>query len=524
MAEEFSSIWVFHLRGNQRTSGEQSRKEGGKIFGSGSRAPIAISLLVKNPEANQHGRIQFHDIGDYLSREEKLQKISAYGSVESIAASDGWVQIMPDAHGDWLTQRDEGFQQFIPLGDKLHSRGIFDVYSRGVMTSKDAWLYNSSEDVLIQNAQKLISTYGRELERYRLASVGLAKGTLPDIEQFFEVDPSKISWDGELKVVCARGRPLNFQASEVVQGLYRPFTKQWYYGEADINLRLYQMPRIFPDAMTKNRVISVAGVGARSFSVLMADKVPCLDSIEKGQCFPLYVFEEVGAEGQSQHGASFLEDGALEPRRRRTALTDKGLAHFEAAYPGEGIGKEDVFYYVYGLLHSPGYRERYADNLVKELPRIPCVKTAADFWAFSQAGRDLAELHLNYETVAMYPAKIDGGGKKLTDADYRVEKMRHGKKGKDKDLSTVHYNSRITVSGIPVQAYDYVVNGKPAIDWVIERQCVKTDKASGIVNDANDWAIETMQNPKYPLELLLRMVTVSLETMNIVHALPKLDI
>ena len=192
--------------------------------------------------------------------------------------------------------------------------------------------------------------------------------------------------------------------------------------------------------------------------------------------------------------------------------------------PGEKISKEDVFYYVYGLLHSPYYRERYADNLGKELPRIPCVKTAADFWAFSQAGRDLAELHLNYESVAMYPANIDTGGKTLTDADYRVEKMRHGKKGKDKDLSTVHYNNRISVSGIPVQAYDYVVNGKPAIEWVMERQCVKTDKASGIVNDANDWAIETMQNPKYPLELLLRVVTVSLETMNIVHALPSMNI
>ena len=207
---------------------------------------------------------------------------------------------------------------------------------------------------------------------------------------------------------------------------------------------------------------------------------------------------------------------------RRDGVTDEGVAHFRVAFPSEKISKQDVFYYVYGLLHSIDYRERYADNLAKELPRIPCVKAAADFRAFSQAGRDLAELHLNYETVAMYPAKIDDGGKKLTDADYRVEKMRHGKTGKDKDLSTVHYNSRITVSGIPPQAYHYVVNGKPAIDWVMERQCVKTDKASGIVNDANDWAVETMKNPRYPLELLLRVVTVSLETMNIVNALPKL--
>ena len=182
--------------------------------------------------------------------------------------------------------------------------------------------------------------------------------------------------------------------------------------------------------------------------------------------------------------------GQNENKQDATALTDEGLAHFQAAYPGEAISKEDVFYYVYGLLHSPDYRERYADNLSKELPRIPCVKTAADFWAFSQAGRKLADLHLNYETVEPYPVTINTGGKTLTDADYRVEKMKYGKKGKDKDLTTLHYNNKITLTGIPLEAYEYVVNGKPALDWVVERQCVKTDKDSGIVNDANDWAMK----------------------------------
>ena len=173
-------------------------------------------------------------------------------------------------------------------------------------------------------------------------------------------------------------------------------------------------------------------------------------------------------------------------------------------------------------MHSPDYRKRYAENLSKELPRIPLVKTASDFWTFSQAGRDLAELHLNYETVPMYAgARVVGGS---SDADYRVEKMKYGKRGKDKDLTTLIYNARITVTGIPLEAYDYVVNGKPALDWVVERQCVKTDKDSGIVNDANDWAVETMHNPRYPLELFLRVITVSLETMRIVRALPSLDI
>ena len=215
---------------------------------------------------------------------------------------------------------------------------------------------------------------------------------------------------------------------------------------------------------------------------------------------------------------------ALSQRTRRQALTDAGLTHFQAAYLSETLGKEDVFYYVYGLLHSPDYRERYADNLSKELPRIPCVKSATDFWAFSQAGRKLADLHLNYETVEPFPATISTGGKTVTDVDYRVEKMKYGKSGKDKDLTTLHYNAKITLTGIPLEAYEYVVNGKPALDWVVERQCVKTDKDSGIVNDANLWATETMNNARYPLELFQRVITVSLETMKIVKALPALEI
>jgi len=213
---------------------------------------------------------------------------------------------------------------------------------------------------------------------------------------------------------------------------------------------------------------------------------------------------------------------------RRDGITDEGLAHFQFAYPdgaGQTITKEDLFYYIYGILHSPDYRERYADNLSKELPRIPRVKTFANFQAFSQAGRDLGELHVHYENVPMYEGvTVDTGGKVLTDAQYRVEKMKYGKRGKDKDLSTLHYNSHITVTGIPLEAYEYVVNGKPALDWVVERQAVRVDKASGIVNDANNWAIETMNNPKYPLELFLRVITVSLGTVRIVKSLPRLDI
>ena len=214
---------------------------------------------------------------------------------------------------------------------------------------------------------------------------------------------------------------------------------------------------------------------------------------------------------------------------RRDAITDAGLDHFRSVYPGEEISKEDLFYYVYGILHSPDYRERYIDNLNKELPRIPRVRASKDFWAFSQAGRALGRLHVNYEAVEKYPLAIDAKGN-LTDADYRVEKMKFARMkdpetGKSvNDRSTVIYNNKITMSGIPEAAWDYIVNGKAALDWVMERQAVRVDKASGIVNDANDWATETMGNPKYPLELFQRVITVSLETQKIVNALPALDI
>ncbi len=207
---------------------------------------------------------------------------------------------------------------------------------------------------------------------------------------------------------------------------------------------------------------------------------------------------------------------------RKDAITDEGLRHFQDAYPGQSISKEDLFYYVYGLLHSPDYRERYADTLRKELPRIPRVKTYEAFKAFSDAGRRLGEMHVHFDTQPIYEGiKVDAGNTRPSSEDYRVTQMKYGK-GKDKTV--LHYNDRITVTGIPLEAYEYVVNGKPALDWVVERQCVKTDKASGIVNDANDWAIETMNNPRYPLELFLRVITVSLETMKIVKSLPALDI
>jgi predicted helicase len=529
LAEEFSNIYVFHLRGNQRTQGELSRKEGGKIFGSGSRAPIAISLLVKNPDAKQYGQIYWHDIGDYLSREEKLEKISSFASIGGITEFNGWQSITPDQHGDWISQRDMSFNAHIAMGDK--SSGveieIFSTYSIGVLSNRDPWVYNSSKKLLEEIVNGTVAAYREELSR----CTGLP---VEEVEKRINRQDPRVKWSSDVIKKLAKGVDYSFDPSVLRVWQYRPFSKYWHYSSKMWNWSHHLMPRFFPTPSTENIVICVHGVGvSKEFSALASNILPEKQLLANGQCFPLYLYEsteesdKIDVEGTGDLFAAKASKPAAGKGgyTRRDAITDSGLKHFQDAYAGETISKEDLFYYVYGLLHSPDYRERYADNLSKELPRIPAVKTAKDFWHFSQAGRDLAELHLHYETVKPYPVKMAVAGKTaLTDDDYRVEKMKYGKNGKEKDLSTLIYNHRITLTGIPLEAYDYVVNGKPALDWVVERQCVKTDKDSGIVNDANDWATETVGNAKYPLELFQRVITVSLETMKIVNGLPKLDI
>lgn len=516
LAEEFSSIYVFHLRGNQRTSGELSRKEGGKIFGSGSRAPIAISLLIKNPQASKHGQIYFHDIGDYLSREEKLERIATFGSIDGI---EHWQSVTPDAHGDWLSQRDGSFNKFIVMGEKKgKSVVLFSNYSRGLETGRDAWVYNASNDRVLSNIQRMIGFYNAELLRFNNAYPKLNKKEREAIVvDFIDTDSTKVSWTRGLRSDLANNKNIQFRPEGTVVSLYRPFTKQYAYYDRSMNAYVNQMPRIFPRANAENFVIQFnASYSGNGTPAIISNVLPDLHCNGDSQCFPLYLYDELAQESEETDlFTEALPDSA--GLRRRDSITDEGLAHFQKAYPGEKIIKEDLFYYIYGILHSEDYRERYADNLSKELPRIPRVKTTTDFWAFSKAGRALADLHLNYETVPMYPATVVSSAQ--TDEDYRVQKMKYGAK---KDLTTLHYNNKITVKDIPLEAYEYVINGKPALDWVVERQCVKTDKASGIVNDANDWAIETMNNPKYPLELFLRVITVSLETMRIVRALPNL--
>jgi predicted helicase len=513
LVEDFANIHVFHLRGNQRTSGERSRREGGKIFGSGSRTPVAITLLVKNPNAAAHGQIRFHDIGDYLTREEKLERIARFGSIGGIECAGGWQTIIPDEHSDWLGKRNKSFEKFPPLGAKREVADftIFENYSAGVKTNRDPWAFGSSDDAVSKNMTRMIKFYQESLDA----------PDRPDIN-----DETKISWSWVLRERFQKGKSAAFRPDAIVQSLYRPFSPQWLYYDGFFNENRYLMTKIWPTGKERGRAIYITGPSAPSFSALLVEAVPCLDVMAKGQCFPRYLYEEAVQPREGELALGGAAEGGLV---KRDAITDAGLAHFQAAYPGEAITKDDLFYYVYGLLHSPEYRERFADNLSKQLPRIPAVKQATDFWAFVDAGRRLGDLHCDYESVDPFPVTIAQGALELAhipdpEKFYRVEKMKFGGKRPQQDKSTVIYNSNITMTGIPLEAYDYVVNGKPALEWVMERQCVKVDKASGIVNDANRYAIETVGDPAYPLKLFQRVITVSLETMKIVRSLPKLEI
>lgn len=514
LTNEFSSLYFFHLRGNQRTSGEKSRQEGGKIFGSGSRAPIVIAILVKNPVAKQHGQIYFHDIGDYLTREEKLEIISNFESIEGIAKLNGWQSIKPDSYNDWLNQRDDSFYDFIQIGNKKdkNNLSLFEVYATGLQPRGDAWFYNYSKSSLITNIEKSIVFFNSEVDRYNKEYV---TGNLKD---FVNVDPLKFAWYGESYKEVSRNKYYDINHGVVKVASYRPYSKLWVYYNESMMHRVSKLPEVFPAIDSENLVICLTLSGTKGFSVLMSDVIPDLHYIGDVQCFPLYVYDSDSSLKNDGFGSS------NDKFYRKYSITSEGMNYFKDKLSLPSITELDVFYYVYGLLHSEEYRSKYADNLTKELPRIPCVKKPEDFWIFSQAGRDLSELHLNYESVEPYKATIDTGSlnySQLGKEDFYVEKMKFAKKG---EKNTVIYNNKIRIKNIPVEAFDYIVNGKSALEWVMDRQGLSVHKDSRIKNDANEWAIEKMGNARYPLELFLRVITVSLQTQNIVNSLPKLDI
>lgn len=525
LADEYSDLFVFHLRGDIRKNmlSKGAAREGQNIFSSGSMTGISIAVLVKNPNAISHGKIYFHDIGPDLSTKNKLNIIRNFGSIDGIARASGWDEIFPDAKNDWLDQIDQSFEKHIQMGGKGRDGGaksVFENYSVGLMSGRDAWVVNSSRSTLSEKVTDSIAFFNSEVDRLH----GLSEA---EIEKHLNYDPRKVSWTRDLKKNVTRGKKLAASNGAFFQTAYRPFSNSWTYFSREFNEIIGQFSKILPEVNSLNRFILVSGVGSRAgFSTLMSERIVSRDTIEKCQCFPLYLY----GEEQPEEGL-FATEGAQAGLTRRDAITNAGLAHFQAAYRGAAISKEDLFYYIYGLLHSPEYRTRFANNLAKQLPRIPAVKRYADFTAFAEAGRKLGHLHVNFETVAPYMVTFKEGNHALipeAEANpqkfYRVTKMKFGGKGKEKDRSTVIYNDNITMQNIPLAAYDYVVNGKPALEWVMERQVVKIDRDSGIINDANDYANETVGDPRYPLEMFQRVITVSLETMKIVGGLPELEI
>ncbi|WP_208431758.1 DEAD/DEAH box helicase [Bartonella schoenbuchensis] len=540
--EEFSSIYVLNLRGDIRKNmlSKGRAQEGQNIFGSGSMTGIAISILIKNPAAQEHGKIHYYDIGDNLTRKEKLSELQRFGSIGGMEREHGWQVITPDKHGDWLNKRNSDFEKFLVLGNKKDKKNnnlkLFETFSCGPKTNRDAWAYNASYEALVKNMSNMIAFYNNEVERFNATYPHSdRKARANAINNFINTDVRKISWSHSLKQQFTRGNIFAFEENCLTQSLYRPFTRQWFYYNRAFNESVYQMPHIFPiKEAVENMVIQVTGIGVRGdFSVLMIKDLPDHGVMDASQCFPRYVYENAASldnkdEEQIHLFANCTEEAKAADLQQRDAITDEGLAYFKEAYPGETITKDDLFFYVYGILHSEDYRTRYAHNLSKQLPRIPTVKKVEDFWAFVEAGRKLGDLHTNYEEVEPYPVTYKQGDPSTWVIDdkvsfYRVEKMKFAGKPGAIDKSTVIYNAQITMQNIPLEAYDYIVSDRPALEWVMERQIVKIDKASGIVNDANRYAVETVGNPAYPLELFQRVITVSLETMKIVRNLPKLE-
>ncbi|HUD06953.1 MAG TPA: type ISP restriction/modification enzyme [Candidatus Saccharimonadales bacterium] len=504
LENEFSSIHVFNLRGNARTSGELRRKEAGNVFKDGSRTPISITVLVRNPNVvAEKASIYYHDIGDYLNRERKLEIIKEY---KSILNPDFSLQkLEPNEHGDWLNQRNSLFSSFIPLKPEkgiINTISVFDHSSLGLLTARDSWTYNFSTKSLVNNVSVLLDFYNQQ--RVYLNT----KHPNADPKNFIDYDSKKISWTHNLINDLKRNIEISFNKESIVAGLYRPFVKQHVYFSRSLNERVYQTPKYFPSPDVENLVIIISGVAAsKEFSVLISDLLPNYHALDTDQIFPLYYYEE-NEEDKLNLFPNQKDTGFI----KREGISDS-IHKLATVKYGNNVAKEDIFYYVYGLLHSPDYRKMFVNDLKKMLPRLPLVESASDFWAFSNAGRKAANLHINYEKVSGYEAvKVSG----IQEKNFRVKKMRFATKSKD----TIIFNNNIKVENIPEKAYEYIINGKSAIECILERYQLTINKDSGIVNDPNEWANE-VGNPRYILDLLLSIINVSIQTVDIVNSLPR---
>ncbi|MCB1253260.1 MAG: DEAD/DEAH box helicase [Austwickia sp.] len=505
-ASEFSHVWVYNLRGNQRTAGETSRREGGKVFGSGARTGVAVLIALKKPGADGC-QISYHGVPDYQTQEEKLADINT-----ASLATTSWQAITPNDEGDWLNQRNEAFSAFPVLGTKdrvTNSTAFFGIYSLGLSTNRDAWCYNFGRSAVEGHMERMIRFYNHMAANSEGVSARL------------DMDATKISWSRGLVSDALKGRQFEFKEDRIYQSLYRPFNKQRAYFDRPLNNMVYQLEKLFPTTQHPNLGIYVVGEGSSvPFGVIATDLLPNLHVTgagSGGQFFPRWTYEYSGGDGALF--ASNQDDVDEHGYRRVDNITDEILAVYRTKY-GSQVTKDDIFYYVYGVLHSQQYRTTFAADLKRMLPRIPLAASREDFEVFTDAGRKLADLHINYESVEPYPLHEQSVAG-IDDWElYRVEKMRWADKTTKK---AIVYNRHITLSDIPDEAHRYMLGSRSALEWLIDRYQVKTDKASGIVNDPNDWAKEH-DHSRYIIDLIKRVTRVSVDTMKIVDNLPELPI
>jgi predicted helicase len=520
LVDEFDAIYCYNLRGNQRGNW---RKEGGKIFGEGSQITTAILILVKDGRGSGTGAgcaLHYRDIGDSLSREEKLRIVGSQG-----LKTVDWQLITPNGDGDWINQRDERFAKFQVIGSKGKDKlagPIFELFSRGLETGRDAWVYNFSTQKLAENIESTIDFYGAQLKNFgeHCKASGLNAPTIADAGAFIDRNSKEISWTSTLISKITQGKSVEYDQGHMVTSIYRPFNRQAVYFDRDLNHRPGKLKQMFPTPEHENFGFYITGTGSdEPFSVLMTDAIPDLHAVgtmSVGPNFTRYTYRELGT-GDDLFANSEEEGGY----QRVDNITSATLRGYHATYADSAITKDDIFYYTYGLLHSPDYRERFAADLKKALPRIPRVR---DFRGFAEAGRKLADLHINYEQAEPYKGIVETVTGSTTGSPgrevYRVAKMKIPKTKGQPDRSTIIYNTRVTLTNIPEQAYRYQLGARSAIEWIIDRYQVKVDKDSEITNDPNDWS----DDPRYIIDLLKRIVTVSLETMKIVDNLPPLEI
>ena len=493
LAQDFTKIYHIDLKGNARTSGERRRKEGGNVFDDQIRVGVGITFFIKKSDAaSESGEIWIYSVSDYLKAREKQQMLTDFGDYTNVPTKQATI----DAKHTWLTEglRAE-FDTFFPMGtkDAKAKKGpavdvIFKTYSRGINTSRDTWVYNFNRDILTGNVQRMSGTYNTEVDKWKRRED--QKET--SVDDFVVSDNTKISWSETLKQNLQRGNICNFSHENVRTSLYRPFTKSNLYFDRTLIERVYVFPSVFPtpEAETENRMICLTALGSKKpFHCLLTKELTDVHLTGDSQCFPFYTYDEDGTSRQEN-------------------ITDWALTEFRTHYGDDTITKWDIFHYNYGLLHHPAYREKYEANLKRDLPHIPF---AEDFWGFANAGAQLADLHVNYESVPKYDKLkyIETPGMTV---DWDVEKMKLSK-----DKTQLRYNDFLTVDGIPPEVYDYRLGTRSALEWVVDQYRVKTDKRSGIVNDPN-----RDDEPRYIVDLIARVITVSLKTVEIIKNLPTL--